>query len=61
MLARAPSRFEKLNWEPIGFFKTLMSLAELDGGGAGGGGGGGGGGVNVKAAKKLAALAEPIV
>ena len=35
MLARAPSRFEKLNWEPIGFFKTLMSLAELDGGGGG--------------------------
>ena len=41
MLARAPSRFEKLNWEPIGFFRTLMSLAELDGGGSGGGGGGG--------------------
>ena len=39
---------------------------DVDGGGGGGGagggdGGGGGGGVNVKAAKKLAALAEPIV
>merc|ERR1711978_760562 len=41
MLARAPSRLEKLNWEPIGFFTTLMSLAELDCGGGGGGGGGG--------------------
>ena len=41
MLACAPSRLEKLNWEPIGFFTTLMSLAELDCGGGGGGGGGG--------------------
>merc|ERR1711978_41290 len=41
MLARAPSRLEKLNWEPIGFFTTLMSRAELDCGGGGGGGGGG--------------------
>merc|ERR1712004_146798 len=50
MLARAPSRLAKLNWEPIGFFTTLMSLAEIDCGGGGGGGvgvrwGGGGGGV----------------
>ena len=42
MLARAPSRLEKLYWEPIGFFTTLMSLAELACGGGGGGGGGGG-------------------
>merc|ERR1712218_641307 len=32
-LARAPSRLEKLYWEPIGFFTTLMSLAELNCGG----------------------------
>merc|ERR1711928_277659 len=41
MLALAPSRLAKLYWEPIGFFTTLMSLAELTCGGGGGGGGGG--------------------
>ena len=39
MLARAPSRLEKLCWEPTGFFTTLMSLVELTCGGGGGGGG----------------------
>ena len=43
-LARVPSRFEKLSWEPTGLFNTLMSLTELEGGGGGGVGGGGGGG-----------------
>ena len=39
MLARAPSRLEKLCWEPTGFFTTLMSLVELTCGAGGGGGG----------------------
>ena len=41
VLARAPSRLEKLCWEPTGFFTTLMSLVELTCGGGGGCGGGG--------------------
>ena len=39
VLARAPSRLEKLCWEPTGFFTTLISLVELTFGGGGGGGG----------------------
>merc|ERR1711952_80317 len=37
MLARAPSRLEKLCWEPTGFLTTLMSLVELTCGAGGGG------------------------